>query len=154
WGGASSCATAAAWSTGWVEGVPPSRSPSRVLATKMRDEWTSALGTWAANNQFVRELWLFGSRAKGNCRPDNDIDIALVLMPGESAMFAYFDAFEEWKEELKAAVDWEVDLRAIGHDRRLDSVVRSTGVRLWTRSTNDRGKRPEWPGDTRGLVRS
>jgi hypothetical protein len=29
----------------------------------MRDEWLGDLGVWAAKNNNVRELWLFGSRA-------------------------------------------------------------------------------------------
>src|SRR5258706_3337093 len=47
----------------------------------MRDEWIAALRAWAANNDCVRELWLFGSRANGTPPPDSDIDIALALMP-------------------------------------------------------------------------
>jgi hypothetical protein len=31
----------------------------------MKDEWLAALRRWAMNNDCVRELWLFGSRAKG-----------------------------------------------------------------------------------------
>jgi predicted nucleotidyltransferase len=47
----------------------------------MRDEWIAALRAWAAKNDCVRELWLFGSRAKGTSEPESDIDIALALMP-------------------------------------------------------------------------
>ena len=46
----------------------------------MRDEWVAALRAWAAKNECVRELWLFGSRAKGTSEAESDIDIALSLM--------------------------------------------------------------------------
>jgi predicted nucleotidyltransferase len=40
--------------------------------------------SWASANGNVRELWLFGSRAKGNSRPESDVDLALVLMPPDN----------------------------------------------------------------------
>jgi hypothetical protein len=38
---------------------------------------------WAARTNAVREVWLFGSRAKGTSRPDSDVDIGIYLMPRE-----------------------------------------------------------------------
>ncbi|WP_456734138.1 nucleotidyltransferase family protein [Bradyrhizobium sp. USDA 3364] len=49
----------------------------------MRAEWTVALQRWAANNDNVSELWLFGSRTKGTASATSDIDIALRLMPAD-----------------------------------------------------------------------
>jgi len=46
-------------------------------------EWLRGLREWAAANGNVRQLWLFGSRARGDSRPDSDVDIALALMPGD-----------------------------------------------------------------------
>jgi predicted nucleotidyltransferase len=103
----------------------------------MRDEWIAALRAWAANNGNVRELWLFGSRANGAPRPDSDIDIAVALMPPDGntnrALAAYVEFFEDWKSELHAVVDWDVDLVAIGKNYDMDAVVRTTGICLWLR---------------------
>ena len=48
---------------------------------------------WAARTDSVREVWLFGSRAKGTSRPDSDIDIGIYLMPptptSDRALAAY-----------------------------------------------------------------
>lgn len=103
----------------------------------MRDEWIAALRAWAANNGCVREIWLFGSRAKGAPRPDSDVDIAVALMPPSGktnwALAAFVEFFEDWKSELRAAVDWDVDLVAIGKDFEMDTIVRSTGILLWRR---------------------
>ena len=77
----------------------------------MRDEWIVALRAWAANNGCVHELWLFGSRAKGAPRPGSDIDIAVALMPPSGktnwALAAFVEFFEDWKSELRVAVNWE-----------------------------------------------
>jgi predicted nucleotidyltransferase len=101
----------------------------------MRDEWIAALRAWSAKN--VLELWLFGSRATGTSRPESDIDITLALMPPNGkhnwALAAYCESFDAWKSELRAAVDWDVSLVAIGPGFEMDTVVRTTGVLLWRR---------------------
>jgi predicted nucleotidyltransferase len=103
----------------------------------MRDEWITSLRSWAANNDCVHELWLFGSRAKGVSRADSDIDIALALMPPSGkhnwALATYAEFFDEWKSELRAAVDWDVSLVAIGPGFEMDHTVRSAGIVLWRR---------------------
>jgi predicted nucleotidyltransferase len=100
----------------------------------MRDEWIAALRTWAAKNDCIRELWLFGSRAKGTSEAGSDIDIALALMPPSGktnwALAAYVESFEDWKTELRAAVDWPVSLVAIGPNFEMDDTVRTTGIVL------------------------
>jgi predicted nucleotidyltransferase len=105
----------------------------------MRDEWIVALRTWATKNDCIRELWLFGSRAKGSPRPDSDIDIALALMPPSGndnwALAAYVESFEQWKSELRAVVEWDVSLVAIGPGFEMDTIVRTTGVLLWRRAS-------------------
>jgi predicted nucleotidyltransferase len=47
---------------------------------QMREEWLRDLRSWAAANESVRELWLFGSRARGDAREDSNVDLALALM--------------------------------------------------------------------------
>ena len=47
----------------------------------MRNEWISGLRLWAEANGNVRQLWLFGSRARGEARENSDVDIALALIP-------------------------------------------------------------------------
>jgi predicted nucleotidyltransferase len=101
----------------------------------MRDEWIAALRGWAVQNDCVRELWLFGSRAKGTSEPESDIDIALALMPPDGktnwALAAYVESFDDWKTELGAAVNWSVSLVAIGPKFEMDDIVRTTGIVLW-----------------------
>jgi predicted nucleotidyltransferase len=103
----------------------------------MRDEWIAALRAWAEKNDCVLELWLFGSRATGTSRPKSDIDIALALTPPSGkqnwALAAYVESFDAWKSELRAAVEWDVSLVAIGPRFEMDTVVRTTGIPLWRR---------------------
>ena|ERR1700688_1446917 len=103
----------------------------------MRDEWIVALRAWAAKNDCVLELWLFGSRTAGTSRPESDIDIAVALMPPTGkhdwALTAFVESFDAWKSQLRAAVEWDVSLVAIGPGFEMDTIVRTTGIRLWRR---------------------
>jgi hypothetical protein len=60
----------------------------------------------------VRELWLFGSRAKGTSEPESDIDIALALMPPDGktnwALAAYVECMKVSTNDdaLTATSDW------------------------------------------------
>jgi predicted nucleotidyltransferase len=71
----------------------------------MRDEWLRGLRSWASANDSVRELWLFGSRAAGEARPESDVDLALALMPAKGkhdwALGNYFAFESEWKRNSK-----------------------------------------------------
>jgi predicted nucleotidyltransferase len=93
----------------------------RKLPIDMPDEWLIALRTWACNNDSVRELWLFGSRAKGYSRPESDVDLALALMPAKGkhdwAGGAYLACHGEWKRQLEDIVGQHVSLEAIEPDR-------------------------------------
>ena len=99
----------------------------------MRDDWLVGLREWAQQNGNVRELWLFGSRAKGTSRPESDIDIAVALMPTDSAFGNYVALSEKWKQEIEAIVGRSISFGAIGPHTSLDAEVRETGVQLWAR---------------------
>jgi predicted nucleotidyltransferase len=105
---------------------------------EMSEQCLAALRTWASNNHNVRELWLFGSRARSDPRPDSDVDIAVALMPPTGndnwALAAFIEYFDEWKTQLRALLNWEVSLVAIGPKFEMDSVVRTSGVLLWRRN--------------------
>ena len=94
-----------------------------------------SLRAWAENNGSVRELWLFGSRAKGTSKAESDTDIALALMPPQGkndwAMGNYYDLRLQWKEQLETIVGGEVDLQEILPGTSFEVEVRTTGQLLW-----------------------
>ena len=103
----------------------------------MRDEWLHGLRSWAAANESVRQLWLFGSRACGRAREDSDVDLALALMPPigkhDWALGNYFEFESEWKRQLQAIVGRDVSIEPLVPGTDADVRVRRCGVLLWAR---------------------
>lgn len=76
------------------------------------------LSTWAVKKPLVNRLWLFGSRVRGDHRPDSDVDVAIELdmavakgadESGGIATWA-FDA-KPWQPELELLLSKVVDLQ-------------------------------------------
>jgi predicted nucleotidyltransferase len=107
------------------------------LIMDMRPEWLRGLREWARSNDAVRQLWLFGSRARGSAREGSDVDLALALMPGDDntdwALGAYFALESEWKQQLQAIVGRAVSIEPLVPGEESDARVRREGVLLWAR---------------------
>ena len=88
----------------------------------------------------IREVWLFGSRAKCTARPDSDIDLAIYLMPPSGkhdwAYGAYQALGDAWQSELGSILGQHASLEHVSPDIDPDSdhMVRTTGIQLWVRT--------------------
>jgi len=67
-----------------------------------REAITAFCKTWK-----IRELALFGSAARGEMRPDSDIDVMVAFAP--EAEWSLWD-FAEMREQLKTLLGREVDV--------------------------------------------
>jgi predicted nucleotidyltransferase len=88
---------------------------------------------WAARTNAIREVWLFGSRAKGTSRPDSDVDIGIYLMPQDWAFGTYVAQGDAWQHELAGLLGLRVSLEAVTPDVPGHWEVQA-GKRLWVRS--------------------
>ena len=43
--------------------------------------WVSGIQQWADSNSCIREVWPFGSRARGDHEDSSDVDLAVTLTP-------------------------------------------------------------------------
>lgn len=113
-----------------------------VLGLAVETPWLAAIRVWAAGKAEVAEVWLFGSRAKGTARPDSDVDLGLVLVPGEPGHDwpegNYQALGDRWQAELAALVGRHVSLVAFGRPGELEdddiAAARAPAILLWTRS--------------------
>jgi predicted nucleotidyltransferase len=106
----------------------------------LSDACVDAIRAWALRTNAVREVWLFGSRAKGTSRPGSDVDLALVIMP--SAWGTYVALEKQWECELASIIGLSVHLQPIIPNAQGeieptiqgDREVLNTGKKLWTRT--------------------
>jgi len=100
--------------------------------------WCSKLAGWAASKPQIAELWIFGSRARGDNRPDSDLDVA-AMMSGNSVGARYGNwAFlsDDWKEELQNFLPMPIDLDIGDADiskRIVGPAVKKDGIRIFSR---------------------
>ncbi len=103
----------------------------------LSDACVDAIRAWALRTNAVREVWLFGSRAKDTSSPDSDVDLAIALtLPspsGDWALHEYFKRRCEWALELKQVVGLHFDLRAFSPGTSKENEIHSTGIQLWAR---------------------
>jgi predicted nucleotidyltransferase len=78
------------------------------------EAWHRAIEQWAEQNSNITEVWLFGSRARGEATDDKDVDLAITLMPAKEshdwAAGNYLKFGDQWQRELAALVGRSVDL--------------------------------------------
>ena len=112
-----------------------------ILGLDVRRELIPTIGAWALTRPEVAEVWLFGSRAKGTARPDSDVDLGLVLVPGEPNHdwpFGNWTALGGvWRDEVRGMLGCALSLEAFSRpgeeqDER-EAAARAPAILLWTR---------------------
>src|SRR5881396_10649 len=63
-----------------LDNLPPSLAPHRETLARCLEAMNRALP--------LREVWLFGSHARGEARPDSDVDLCLVAEGAERQLAA------------------------------------------------------------------
>ena len=91
--------------------------------------------SWAESHPEIKRVFLFGSRARGDSKPDSDVDIAVevVGIKGENADTRYFLNKNIWKDELKAALERPINIvRRVAHGKpEIQESIERDGVLLY-----------------------
>src|SRR5262245_4784616 len=66
----------------------------------------------------IRELRLFGSRARGEARPDSDVDLMALFESGMTPGFAFVELIEELQSLFGLNVDLITNLPLRNHGQR------------------------------------
>ncbi|BBF94417.1 nucleotidyltransferase domain-containing protein [Blastochloris tepida] len=74
--------------------------------------WFPRIAEWARSVPQIKEVWVFGSRARGNHRPDSDLDVAVVMADGDEGqrLGNWFALAKNWETELSMLISVRVDL--------------------------------------------
>jgi predicted nucleotidyltransferase len=105
--------------------------PRRVIAMHITEADRASIVEWATQHGEIVEVWLFGSRARGDHGDDSDIDLAIVIKRQDlNARFARWpDRPEVWATALRLShspnLQWyDPDARlVIGPGVRRDRVL-------------------------------
>ena len=60
-------------------------------------------------SQPVSKAWLFGSFARGDQRPDSDVDILISFIPGAKMSLKFFGMINDLEDKLQRPVDLVVE---------------------------------------------
>ena len=106
------------------------------MSIAISEEIKVLLRGWARSNGAIEALWLFGSRARGDYRPNSDYDIALELKPKKNdhddwAFGAYVSLRDQWKIEIRALINSDISMVAFRDDLKGHFDPRDQGVEIW-----------------------
>lgn len=101
--------------------------------------WVKWIRTWAKMTPSVAEVWLFGSQAKGTSTAESDVDLALVLMPGEQGhdwpLGNWMALGKRWQDDLQHQIGRHVSLGLFarpGEDEGAPE-AKASAILLWRR---------------------
>lgn len=83
-----------------------------------KQDLIASLKTWADRHPEITRVIVYGSRARGDHRPDSDLDIAIEIEKtgwDESPFTIWMTSAEAWRRELAPLLPWTLDLQ--WHDR-------------------------------------
>ena len=100
--------------------------------------WRDRVSGWAITKERIHELYLFGSRAKGDFAEESDVDLAYVLTgegPGEVLAYSICEC-GGWQSELERTIGVTVDLQMASphEDAVVWPAVREHGQLIYRKS--------------------
>ncbi len=84
----------------------------------------------------MEEVYLFGSRARNDARPDSDVDLALKMVGSEDEWLPEAIEFlSDWRLTLERSIGLAVDLQPILSASRVEQWITEYSVVLYRRSS-------------------
>jgi predicted nucleotidyltransferase len=111
------------------------------LPMNLMPEQQQSIALWAASIEWVKEVRLFGSRAKGQSRPDSNVDLALTVVKegiedDDPAGFYYYK-WAEWGRQLTRLL--RLGAHVFWHDEEEEPAIyrycQEASVLLYSRKT-------------------
>lgn len=100
------------------------------------DEDRNRIRSWAARHSKIRQVYLYGSRARGESRPDSDIDLAIVMdAPDADEAYGMWSGWHsDFEKDPDLHISAKIDLQWYHVDAGLERVspgVERDGILLY-----------------------
>ncbi len=95
----------------------------------LTDDQQRQIIEWAQATPYVRAARLFGSRAKGNARPDSDVDLAVSASAGH-----YVALVAEWEKHLSERTGLTVHIRDYERNEAIRDACAECHVLIYERA--------------------
>lgn len=101
----------------------------------IEQKWILDIQAWAAGEPLIREIYLFGSRIKGDHGDHSDLDMAVLTTgnsPGERDG-NFICSAARWRKALSVIVPVKVDLQVAepGSDKIVWPAVKDHGLKIY-----------------------
>lgn len=80
---------------------------------KTLEDAVAILKSWAIERPFVRRIFVYGSRARGNHSTVSDLDVAIEFDPVEgdwNCLTTWVYEAKKWRKELQSLLPWPLHL--------------------------------------------
>ena len=80
------------------------------------DEIKKVINLWAKNQPLIKRAFIFGSRARGACQTDSDLDVAVELHLGaddNSILSTWMFEEDEMKQSLQDLIPFKLQLELL-----------------------------------------
>jgi predicted nucleotidyltransferase len=98
------------------------------MRVDLKPEEVEAIQRWAKQTPQVREVRLFGSRAKGCAKSNSDVDLAVTADAGNYVALA-----NKWEEHLSKLVDLTVHVRDYARNEAIRQACEECSLLLFRR---------------------
>jgi predicted nucleotidyltransferase len=94
----------------------------------LKPEHAEAIRLWGMQTPQVRDVRLFGSRAKGCAKANSDVDLAVTADAGHYVALA-----SKWEEHLSKMLNLTVHIRDFAHNEAIQKACEDCSLLLFRR---------------------
>ena len=105
------------------------------------DEIKKVINSWAQNQPLIKRAFIFGSRARGDCQPHSDLDVAVELHLGaddSKILSTWMFEEDEMKQSLQELIPFNLQLELLDGKKtpRILNGVKESGILVYEDSSD------------------
>lgn len=104
------------------------------------------LSNWGKDKPLIKRIYIFGSRARGDHKPDSDLDIAIELDNKEippddesGGIATWMHEAKEWRKELSKLIPLEIQIEHHAGEETptIAKGLRESSIKVYEKKSNN-----------------